>query len=128
MTLEQQVCSLELAKRLKELGVQQESYFNWILNANDNWLVWDDTMRSDYETGREKDAISAFTVAELGEMLPQGYVTWWYAKQDGQATTLWRCAASVYDDERIAEEALTEPDGDAHLHITVFSCPLSHSQ
>jgi hypothetical protein len=29
MKLENQVCSLDLAKRLKELGVKQDSYFKW---------------------------------------------------------------------------------------------------
>jgi hypothetical protein len=29
ISLEKQVCSLELAKRLKELGVKQESLFYW---------------------------------------------------------------------------------------------------
>jgi hypothetical protein len=30
MSLEDQVCSLDLATRLKELGVTQESLFEWV--------------------------------------------------------------------------------------------------
>jgi hypothetical protein len=29
MQLEKQVCSLDLAKRLKELGVKQNAYYDW---------------------------------------------------------------------------------------------------
>lgn len=73
MKLEQQVCSLELAKRLKELGVKQESLFMYQIFTEAPtarpYLV-----RSNYTGGRagnkEMEALSAFTVAELGEMLP----------------------------------------------------------
>lgn len=70
MKLEQQVCSLELAKKLKELGVKQESLFYWYSLIN-SWRI-------DNKKSNESD-ISAFTVAELGEMLPSqikymGYV------------------------------------------------------
>jgi hypothetical protein len=72
MKLEKQVVSLELAKRLKELGVKQESIFWWreftematstgVQKAN-YWALQDGAHR--------RGAISAFTVAELGEMLP----------------------------------------------------------
>lgn len=61
MNLESQVCSLELAKRLKELGVKQESLFYWIIDAIGT--------RYDLQTG-SNSFWSAFTVAELGEMLP----------------------------------------------------------
>ena len=61
MKLKDQVCSLELAKRLKELGVKQESEFIWALNEGGNYsLVFND--------GSE-DYVSAFNVAELGELL-----------------------------------------------------------
>ena len=61
--LEHQVCSRELAKRLEELGVRQESVFWWV----DRTLT--------YTGGRASHAplqggVAAFTVAELGEMLP----------------------------------------------------------
>lgn len=68
MTLEQQVCSLELAKRLKELGVKQESYFNWCTNgwmSSDPKCKWIIVQRQEFQNG-----YAAFTVAELGEMLP----------------------------------------------------------
>lgn len=61
MQLEKQVVSLELAKKLKELGVKQESCFYWLRGH-----IW-------YEKNipkTESQQFSAFTVAELGEMLP----------------------------------------------------------
>lgn len=63
LPLEQQVVSLDLAKRLKELGVKQESYFAWVtVNGN---------VKPMYDDGYWNSKIAAaFTVAELGEMLP----------------------------------------------------------
>jgi hypothetical protein len=41
--LEDQVCSLELAKRLQELGVRQDSYFGWYgkWSGRSGWVVSD---------------------------------------------------------------------------------------
>jgi hypothetical protein len=65
MTLEHQVCSLDLAKRLKALGVKQESYAVW--NSRHIWLSPFETLG--VGTWNEEDIVSAFTVAELGEMV-----------------------------------------------------------
>lgn len=84
MKQEQQVVSLDLAKRLKELGVKQESLFWWYPNyvnidmaidAGDRSLEgqihgWDITYLAGEMTTESPDLISAFTVAELGELLP----------------------------------------------------------
>lgn len=68
MKLEQQVISLELAKRLKALGVKQESIFYWQYGGELDGAVLcfehDETWDDDYKH------VAAFTVAELGEMLP----------------------------------------------------------
>lgn len=76
MKLEQQVCSLELAKKLKELGVKQDSLFYWCGSHSNpdapweihNWKVYNSEFRFRYY--QSDDPVSAFTVAELGEMLP----------------------------------------------------------
>lgn len=69
MKLEQQCCSLELAKKLKELGVKQESLFVWWVYDNGEADIIDSSQK--FEKGRIKDFhFSAFTVAELGDMLP----------------------------------------------------------
>lgn len=68
MRLEQQVCSLELAKRLRELGVEQESLHYW-RKFFDGWSVCGEPLPPPGIYSPEK-VISAFTVAELGEMLP----------------------------------------------------------
>lgn len=63
MNLEDQVVSLPLAKKLKELGVKQDGA----------WFCWDEDAMGDAALYRQSDAnpkLAAFTVAELGEMLP----------------------------------------------------------
>ena len=76
MKLENQVCSLELSKQLKSLGVKQDSLFFWIREKLK--LVTDINYPPSgkelfYNEGFVNDmtvCYSAFTVAELGEMLP----------------------------------------------------------
>lgn len=116
MKLENQVCTLEQAKRLKALGIEQgNSYFNWyeVSNGDDEgdfdkegveWhpvlctydrdqdaavavlAIDPDLTTSDGEFCSYKEPASAFTVAELGVMLPDdlcitrsgaGYSAFW---------------------------------------------------
>lgn len=78
MTLEQQVVSLELAKRLKELGVKQESLHYWVRQGSyfcvgikhepgEPFLA---PSKGPYDFPFECLA-SAFTSSELGEMLKE---------------------------------------------------------
>lgn len=74
----QQVTSLELSKKLKELGVSQESLFYWIYtdaplaDGSRDKVVLGTTLRdSHWELGGEQDTYSAYTVAELGDLLPE---------------------------------------------------------
>lgn len=74
MKLQDQVCTLEQANRLMSLGINQESYF--VLGQRgvltESWAI----------EGDEDVFYSAFTVAELGVMLPAGYDTM-YCTNDG---------------------------------------------
>jgi hypothetical protein len=66
MKLENQCVSLEIAKRLKELGCTQESLFYW-----HNVDVMPSIICKHWHPERSGDFwISAYTVAELGEILP----------------------------------------------------------
>jgi hypothetical protein len=69
MKLQNQVVSLELAKKLKELGFPQDSLFYWTKsldgkNVLKEWRI----ITGDEEINAYGS--SAYTVAELGEMLP----------------------------------------------------------
>ena len=85
MKLQDQVLNLELAKRMKELGFEQESYFYFKrtidfsdyeseqLKIGDSYdLCYDESEFCEHSSDNK---ISAYTVAELGEMLPCGYHT-----------------------------------------------------
>jgi len=80
--LEDQVCSLELAKRLEELGVKQESLYSFWVFHNDSIELEERHRRPvlaaykrqrHYKKAYWGKLCSAFTVAELGEMLPRGF-------------------------------------------------------
>lgn len=78
MKLEQQVTSKEISQRLKELGVKQESLFYW---TNTDELLFQPLMPNRYVE------CSAFTVAELGEMLPHRKK--WNENQTGKWSNDW---------------------------------------
>jgi hypothetical protein len=70
ITLDEQVVSLPLAKKLKEFGLKQESYFYWLTNDGNNSFV-DNThtcIQADYPSPEK--ICSAYTVSELGYILP----------------------------------------------------------
>lgn len=62
MKLQDQVCTLEQAKRLKELGVKQEGFLVWFKSGR--------IMVSTPDDCGHVVAATAFTVAELGQLLP----------------------------------------------------------
>lgn len=71
MKLEDQVTSLEISKKLKELGVKQESEFYWVVTLTTEYhLSWYPNGELPKALQQRNDCYSAFTVAELGVLLP----------------------------------------------------------
>lgn len=81
--MENQVCSLELSKLLEKLGVKQNSYFYWVYTYKEKYNLFhaeNDDCNQHNGPGditwlnikkRSNQAWSAFTVAELGYLLPK---------------------------------------------------------
>lgn len=115
MTLESQVCSLDLAKRLKGLGVKQESYFNWAKIKQEPKTSW--IIDKNAVTLPEVDYYSAFTVAELGEMLPvrDGDKNFTYKRAYAQEKGFYWLIYGGEDNEKMT--ANTEADARAKLLI-----------
>lgn len=69
MKIEDQVCSIEHAKKLKELGVKQESLWHWIERDSQDIYMFPFELLP-LRDGIEYESYAAFAVAELSEMLP----------------------------------------------------------
>jgi hypothetical protein len=123
MELQKQVCSLELAKRLKKLGLKQESIFYWdfyhvsffgdwprIISRND---------RADRPAADADRMYAAFTVAELGEMLPA--YNWQYPytfKMSSQ--TEWSSVWLSAKNQRIEKQFTANTEADARAKMLVY--------
>lgn len=116
MKLENQVVNLELSKRLKELGVKQESYFWW------NGYVGGGMHHFKLENKRVSVGVeitySAYTVAELGEMLPEKYGSskWIWDYGENKGLKHWICDQD-FDDEIPYQWSETEADARAKMLI-----------
>jgi hypothetical protein len=83
--IKNQVTNLEISQKLKELGVPQESLFYWVrnmesLSPNSYGIEFDpdilpDGNIFDIEYNGVTEPYSAFTVAELGEIIPIKYLS-----------------------------------------------------
>lgn len=113
LPLEEQVVSLKLAKRMKELGFEQESLFYWYANTRNVLYKDEEGVKETRRNPNFKGIIfSAFTVAELGEMLAD-FGNWQTARhQDGG---LWFFAP--YTLSFSLQEAGTEADARAKMII-----------
>ncbi len=87
MKQKDQVCNWELAQKLEELGVEQDSLWYWIKNGKElidkQTYEFKETMRSD------NTDCSAFTVAELGKLLPPDIGTFKNNQGDWNCVFLW---------------------------------------
>lgn len=119
MKVESQVCSVELAKKLLSLGVKQESYFHWKYDES-YYLV---AHNSRYFGGNGMVA-SAFSVAELGEMLPWAiesdgtdYVLMIRATVDGSWSIAYICIQKLKRFNEIEFEDMNEADCRAKMLV-----------
>jgi hypothetical protein len=113
MKLEDQLVSLELAKRLKELGVKQDGVFHWVAEThhtgiNQHLNGW--SLKTNHGVGRH--SMAAFTVAELGVMLPQGCAS--FRKS---ATVKYRCVPPREMQKLPMQDGETEADARAKMLI-----------
>lgn len=108
MKLEHQVCSLELAQKLKTLGVPQESHFKWSEHTAPETLWCINALR-DLDSPAHYSVYAAFTVAELGEMLPQDYASLKASEQK------WYCGTR--DNIGSTHGARTEADARASMLV-----------
>ena len=123
MKLEDEVCSLDLAKKLKELGVKQESLFQHVNNpiGHAGWQMWFQG-RVATVLGERAEWYAAFTVAELGEILPPTIdgkyndKTRWFNSRKTSKACVW------YENARPNEEIMTEADteADARAKMLVY--------
>ena len=118
MKLENQVCSLELAKKLKELGVPQESLFYWFVDNEQNLLAYKTPIGGTMPNGggvankyfEQAECYSAFTVAELGEMLKTKY------SLPAYSGGLWRNVVNWGDGFTFAENT----EADARVKMLIY--------
>lgn len=119
MKLENQVCSLELAKKLKELDVKQESYFYHIIPVTGQGCLLSDRENAMYPVACGTPGVkiySAFTVAELGEMLPVNALWQCYPFWEGKGK-LWACEVQIEEEKKDHCIAHTEADARAKMLI-----------
>ena len=117
MKLENQVASLELSKKLKKLGVKQESVYVWYDEGERIALRrWTEIIPANIVTKNEPEICSAFTVAELGEMLPSGFNS---GRADSIAPkelpAIWWCR--TYNNER---EEIADTEANARAKMLIY--------
>lgn len=82
-------CDLEYAQRLKELKVKQESLWYHIHFCQSHGMIPDGEIsgKKRADSWNPEFVYSAFTVAELGEMLPHHFKSYWIDNNNH----IWAC-------------------------------------
>ena len=120
MKLEKQVVSLELSKKLKELGVKQDSLFYWHTNKHGHPEFIRQTKENEGSL-TDLETHSAFTVAELGEMLPFGAKSYVGSHSNDLKVIIWVTEYhSVSDDWECGDEKFAKTEADARAKMLIY--------
>ncbi len=116
MKLENQVVNLELSKHIKQLGVKQDSLWYW----HDEPVFVGGEIDQFLNRYKEGNCFSAFTVAELGEMLPEsiqedGYTYYLEIDKDGRG--IW---AVTYDSKYSSIRKWGTTEANARARMVVY--------
>lgn len=123
MKLEDQCCSLELAKQLKMLGVRQESVFVYqFTNVGQNTKPIYFELRDWAGRNEILGFVAAFTVAELGEMLPNIVVSdfskEWYRPFSRKHPVGW-CCSLMEGNHQYLEHFTADTEADARAKMLI---------
>jgi len=123
MKLEDQVVSLKYAKKMKELGFKQKSLFYHSIFKGEKKYHLNYGNKSILHRNKWVDiekAISAYTVAELGEMLPEGQIS-------SSKIYLTNCPSAGdikwlvrYIKKEIEEETCDKTEADARAKMLIY--------
>ena len=141
---ESQACSLKMAKRLKELGIPQESYFYWFPLGEDHQEVFQssnakvnhyvrpffyrdlipDLSKFTLDGHIEKyEKYSAFNSLELGHMLPSAILideTWYFYHQTKNNSNGCNIKYVSHNEDTIAQGLGNEINARASILITLL--------
>lgn len=111
MKLEDQVTNLEISKRLRELGVKQDSYFvHYKLKENEEWNYPTESWQ--VEDNIRFDTLNCYTASELGELLPKGTSSF-----KGDFEWKWECSYDCGNDFHYTSGGETEADSRGRMLI-----------
>ena len=128
MELKNQLTSLNLSKRLKELGVKQDSeYYHQHTETLGIFSAKTEEERNKFQkdeivfrcniSDMAQELYSAFSVAELGEMLSSYVETWKMGKLDKKREGLFCCSDVKYHGR---EEFVEKKEADARSKMLIY--------
>jgi len=135
MELEKQVTSLDISKRLKELGVKQDSLFYWVREGHhffDSKEIQPrepklEQVKPPYDFPYESVG-SAFTVAELGEMIPMWSCDSWKPAETTNAALKGTWCCDFDEDKKTRQYAETEADARGEMLIYLLENKLTENR
>jgi len=95
--IEDQVVSQEIGQKMEKLGFKQESLFHWysFLDCLKELVIRVDIHPPDWSVAKDvKKLCSAYTVAELGEILPDS-IGYYKSEGNRKGGNLWRVAVDT---------------------------------
>lgn len=113
MKMEDQVCTLGQAMKLKKAGVEQRSYFSYHFKTYQLMIA---TLSLEIPQHWQNN-LAAFTSAELGKMLPPYTITKYTDRIEKWS------AIHYFNGEEIVEDAETEAQARAELLLRLLSNP-----